>query len=59
MKWFNTLEGYGFIKVDGMRDVFVHFTSIIHDGYKTLNDGDHVEFELTDLGFAKNVRKID
>jgi CspA family cold shock protein len=47
VKWFNADKGYGFIAVDGGRDVFVHFSAILADGYKTLNDGQAVEFEVT------------
>ena len=39
VKWFNSEKGYGFIAVDGGQDVFVHFTAIDMDGYKTLDDG--------------------
>ncbi len=47
VKWFNSEKGYGFIAVDGGEDVFVHFSAITMDGYKTLNDGQRVEFEVT------------
>ena len=46
VKWFNSEKGYGFIAVDGGTDVFVHFTAIGMDGYKTLDDGARVEFEI-------------
>ncbi|HEX6967842.1 MAG TPA: cold-shock protein [Micromonosporaceae bacterium] len=46
VKWFNSEKGYGFIAVDGGQDVFVHFTAIEMDGYKTLDDGQRVEFEI-------------
>ena len=46
VKWFNADKGYGFIAVDGGRDVFVHFSAIQMDGYKTLNEGQMVEFEV-------------
>ena len=46
VKWFNADKGYGFIAVDGGQDVFVHFTAIDMDGYKTLDDGARVEFEI-------------
>lgn len=48
VKWFNSAKGYGFISRDGGTDVFVHFKSIKGDGYKTLNEGDAVEFEVED-----------
>ena len=47
VKWFNPDKGYGFIAVDGGKDVFVHFSAIVADGYKSLNDGQAVEFEVT------------
>ncbi|MGH9602519.1 MAG: cold shock domain-containing protein, partial [Terriglobales bacterium] len=45
VKWFNNAKGYGFIGHDGGADVFVHFSSIASDGYKSLQEGDDVEFE--------------
>jgi CspA family cold shock protein len=47
VKWFNADKGYGFIAVDGGRDVFVHHTSIQADGYRSLEQGQRVEFEIT------------
>jgi CspA family cold shock protein len=46
VKWFNSEKGYGFIAVDGGQDVFVHFSAIEMDGYKSLDDGQRVEFEV-------------
>jgi cold shock protein len=46
VKWFNSEKGYGFIAVDGGQDVFVHFSAIEMDGYKALEDGQRVEFEI-------------
>ncbi len=47
VKWFNNAKGYGFIgPQDGSKDVFVHFSSITGDGYKSLAEGDEVEFEV-------------
>ncbi|GAA2520449.1 cold-shock protein [Pilimelia columellifera] len=46
VKWFNGEKGYGFIAVDGGQDVFVHFSAIEMDGYKSLEDGQRVEFEI-------------
>lgn len=50
--WFNDSKGYGFIRPSSGDDVFVHHSSIVADGYRTLNEGDRVEFELheTDRG---------
>ncbi len=44
--WFNNVKGYGFIGRDDGPDVFVHYTGIVGEGYKTLNEGDTVEFEI-------------
>ncbi len=48
VKWFNAAKGYGFIAREGGKDVFVHFSAIQMDGYKTLNEGDQVEFSIED-----------
>ena len=48
VKWFNNSKGYGFISREDGDDVFVHFKSIIGDGYKSLNENDKVEFVVTD-----------
>lgn len=48
VKWFNADKGYGFITDEKGNDVFVHFSSIVADGYKTLEDGAEVEFELVE-----------
>ena len=46
VKWFNAAKGFGFISRPGGEDVFVHFRAISGEGYKTLNEGDQVEFEV-------------
>ncbi len=46
VKWFNAAKGFGFISRPGGADVFVHFNAITGDGYKSLNEGDKVEFEV-------------
>jgi cold shock protein len=46
VKWFNSEKGYGFIAVDGGNDLFVHYTAIEMEGYRSLEDGQRVEFEV-------------
>ena len=46
VKWFNEAKGYGFIEQDGGDDVFVHYTAIQGEGFKTLLEGQEVEFEI-------------
>jgi CspA family cold shock protein len=47
VKWFNGEKGYGFIAVDGGQDVFVHYSAIQTEGYRTLEENQRVEFEVT------------
>lgn len=47
VKWFNAEKGYGFIQVEGGEDVFVHFSAIQGEGFKSLEEGQQVEFEIT------------
>jgi cold shock protein len=61
VKWFNDAKGFGFIAQDGGKDVFVHHTAIIADGFRSLSEGDNVEFEVVEgpKGLqASNVRKV-
>ena len=61
VKWFNDEKGYGFIDFKENEDIFVHYSAILSDGFKTLVEGQYVEFELvrTDKGLqAKNVVEI-
>ena len=47
VKWFNAEKGYGFIAVDDGPDVYVHYSQIIMDGFRSLTDGQRVEFEIS------------
>jgi CspA family cold shock protein len=61
VKWFNDAKGYGFITQEGGEDVFVHYSAIQANGFKSLSEGDRVEFEVTrgPKGLqAANVRKV-
>lgn len=61
VKWFNATKGYGFVSREGKEDVFIHFKAINSQGYKTLNEGDEVEFEIEEGPKgpqAANVSKI-
>ncbi len=60
VKWFNNKKGYGFINEESGRDIFVHFSSIEMDGYKSLAEGEQVKFEIENSERgpeARNVRK--
>jgi len=46
VKWFSRQKGYGFIQPDNGEDVFVHYKAIMGDGFKTLDEGDRVQFEI-------------
>lgn len=48
VKWFNAEKGFGFIEVEDGKDVFVHFSAIAMDGFKTLKDGAEVEFDVVE-----------
>ncbi len=48
VKWFDNDKGYGFIEVENLDDIFVHYSAILKDGYKTLNEGDIVDFKLVE-----------
>jgi len=61
VKWFNSEKGFGFIEVEGEDDVFVHFTAITGDGFKTLEEGQKVEFNVVEGNRgpqAENVVKL-
>jgi len=61
VKWFNSEKGFGFIEIEGESDVFVHFSAIQGEGFKTLDEGQKVEFEVVDGNRgpqAANVTKL-
>lgn len=62
VKWFNNAKGYGFIECGNLNDIFVHYSVILKEGYKTLSEGADVRFNLieTDKGLqAKNVEILE
>ncbi|OGW07064.1 MAG: cold-shock protein [Nitrospinae bacterium RIFCSPLOWO2_12_39_16] len=62
VKWFNNTKGFGFIQQEGGEDIFVHYSDIKDDGYKSLNEGQQVEFEVTSGPKgpkASNVTKVN
>jgi len=48
VKWFNEAKGYGFIEQEGGKDIFVHYTSIQSEGFRSLNEGERVIFEIAE-----------
>jgi len=61
VKWFNESKGYGFIEQEDGADVFVHYSAIQQEGFKTLAEGEELEFEITEGAKgpqAANVRKV-
>jgi CspA family cold shock protein len=58
IKWFNVSKGYGFIEREDGDDVFVHYSAIEMDGFRTVQEGDEVEFEITDDGKGPRAAKV-
>lgn len=59
VKWFNNEKGYGFIEYKDNEDVFVHYSSIVQEGFKTLNAGDVVEFYLIKINEGYKAKYVD
>ncbi len=57
VKWFNNEKGYGFIECNDLEDIFVHYSAIFKEGYKTLKEGDIVDFKLIET--SKGLQAID
>ncbi len=58
VKWFNDSKGYGFIEQEGGKDIFVHYTAIEGDGFKSLAEGQKVEFEITEGAKGPQATKV-
>ncbi len=59
VKWFNNVKGYGFIKHTSGKDVFVHYSVIADEGFKTLNEGDEVLYELDERVKGLYAKKVE
>ncbi len=57
VKWFNNEKGYGFIENDQLSDIFVHYSAIVKDGFKTLSEGSTVDFKLVET--SKGLQAVD
>jgi len=57
VKWFNNTKGYGFIEYENLEDIFVHYSAITKEGYKTLKEGDLVDFKLIET--SKGLQAVD
>ncbi len=58
VKWFNDSKGYGFIEQEGGRDIFVHYTASQGEGFKSLAEGQKVEFEITEGAKGPQATKV-
>lgn len=58
VKWFNDEKGYGFIETEGSKDVFVHFSAIAGEGYRSLKEGQEVEFDIVQDGKGPRADRV-
>ncbi|MEW5944615.1 MAG: cold shock domain-containing protein [bacterium] len=58
VKWFNDKKGFGFIEIPGSEDIFVHYTSIKGDGYRSLKEGQRVEFDIVEGPKGKQASNV-
>ena len=58
VKWFSDKKGFGFIEIEGESDIFVHFTEISMEGFKTLAEGELVKFEITETDRGPSARNV-
>lgn len=58
VSWFNEIKGFGFIVDDAGRDIYVHYSEVIRDGFKTLNAGEKVAFEIVDEDSAPKAAEV-
>ena len=58
VKWFNDAKGYGFIEREGQKDIFVHYSSIVQDGFKSLKEGERVSFEIVEGPTGLTAEKV-
>ncbi len=58
IKWFNASKGFGFIEVEGEDDVFVHYSGLQMEGFKTVDEGDEVDFEISNDGKGPRADKV-
>ena len=58
IKWFNASKGFGFIEVEGEEDVFVHYSGLKMEGFKVVDEGDEVEFEIADDGKGPRAENV-
>ncbi len=59
VKWFNNEKGYGFIEAENLADIFVHYSVIQKEGYKTLNEGDEVNFKLIETPKGLQAKDVE